>query len=329
MHGDWQPTASLQALTQRDVVLQALRQSLTGSKSLEVQTPALSSAATTDPYIDSFSTGNTLAPLWLHTSPEFPMKRLLAAYKVDVHQFATVFRLNESGRHHNREFVMLEWYRVGKELNGLIQDAVELINTACRALNKPALPVRVVSYTDSVKELCGAYPEQLSVADIAKVFAQKSRSFPESMLSTDNAAGVDDALTLLIDEFVVSEFAGNEITALTEYPVSQASLARTGVNENAQPVALRAELFIGSVELANGFEELTDAEEQQRRFQSDNTIRSSVSKPLVPHDARLIDALRYGLPACAGMAMGVDRLLMVLGGYANVSDVLAFADTRA
>jgi len=270
--------------------------------SLEVQTPALSSAATTDPYIDSFNTEGAGSQLWLHTSPEFSMKRILAAYKVDVHQFATVFRQDESGRHHNR---------------------------ACRALGNPTLSVRVISYTDSVKELCGAYPEQLEVADIAKVFADRKRSFPESMLSVDNTLGIDNALTLLIDEFVVSEFANNEITALTEYPVSQASLARTGVNANGQSIALRAELFIGSVELANGFEELTDADEQHRRFQSDNAIRSIVGKPSVPHDVRLIDALRHGLPSCAGMAMGIDRLLMVLGGYAKVSDVMAFTQTNA
>jgi len=297
--------------------------------SLEVQTPALSSAATTDPYIDSFNTEGAGSQLWLHTSPEFSMKRILAAYKVDVHQFATVFRQDESGRHHNREFIMLEWYRIGKGLEGLIQDAVNLINTACRALGNPTLSVRVISYTDSVKELCGAYPEQLEVADIAKVFADRKRSFPESMLSADNALGVDNALTLLVDEFVVSEFTNNEITALTEYPVSQASLARTAVNANGQSIALRAELFIGSVELANGFEELTDADEQHRRFQSDNAIRSVVGKPSVPHDVRLIDALRHGLPSCAGMAMGIDRLLMVLGGYAKVSDVMAFTETNA
>ena len=281
---DWQPTASLQALTQRNALLQALRHYLTESSSLEVQTPALSSAAATDPYIDSFTTEDKSYPLWLHTSPEFPMKRLLAAYQIDVHQFATVFRQDESGRYHNREFTMLEWYRVDANLDELVQDAVALVNTACIALNKPPLDMREVSYTESVKNLCGVYPEQVSLSDISAVFSARNRSFPESLLSNKADYGIDDALTLLVDEFIVSEFAENEITVLTEYPVSQASLAKTTTNSIGQSIALRAEIFIGQVELANGFEELTDAVEQQRRFQRDNAIRNSMDKAQVPHD---------------------------------------------
>ena len=309
--------------------MQSLRQHFISSQSVEVQTPVLSAAATTDPYIDSFKTGDANRPLWLHTSPEFLMKRLLAEYQVDIHQFATVFRQDESGKHHNREFVMLEWYRMGFRLNELIQDAVQLINTACQSLNKPSLSLRVVSYTEAVKALCGGYPEQLSVQDIADVFKQNKRSFPESLFCDTNPNAVDDALTLLVDEFVVSQFSANEITALTEYPASQASLAKIGVSAGHQPIALRAELFIGSVELANGFEELTDADEQLRRFQTDNKTRCANDKPQLPFDARLIEALRHGLPACAGMALGVDRLFMVLGNYAQLSDVMTFADDNA
>ena len=325
MHSDWQPSASLITLQLRNTLLQVIRQYFVDSKSLEVQTPALSRAAATDPYIDSYSTEEP-GRLWLHTSPEFPMKRLLAAYRVDIHQLATVFRQDESGRHHNREFLMLEWYRVQYDLNALIQDAVDLINTCCTALKKPELPVRVVSYVNQVKELCGEYPEQLSVADIAAVFKAQGRSFPKSLLVGNT---VDDALTLLIDEFVVRKFSAKEITALTEYPVSQASLAGTGVNAQGQSVALRAEIFIGSVELANGFEELTDAQEQQKRFEADNNVRKTMGKVKLPYDERLIAALRYGLPQCAGMAMGIDRLFMVLGGYSRLSDVMAFADSHA
>jgi len=258
----WHPSASLTALRQRDAVLSALRARFQTTGSLEVSTPSLSTAATTDPYIDSYGVDNGNGSLWLHTSPEFPMKRLLAAYAVDIHQFATVYRIEESGRHHNREFAMLEWYRIGADLTALIDDAVQLINTAANALDQREYTVEVISYQDAVNTLCGDYPHRLSVASIADVFAANHRSFPESLLASNST---DDALTLLVDEFVVREFPAHQLTALTEYPASQASLAKTTTHASGHTIALRAELFLGSVEIANGFEELTDAQEQAQR----------------------------------------------------------------
>lgn len=340
MNSSWQPTAELSTLVQRDQLLQSLRNYFASSGSLEVQTPALSAAGTTDPYIDSFSVvlgeangsngshAQTFA--WLHTSPEFAMKRLLAAHATDIHQFATVFRHDESGKHHLREFTLLEWYRVGYGLSDLLQDALNIVNAACAVLNRAPLTLNKVSYQDEVKALCGVYPHEATLPLIVGVFDHHGRSFPDSLrVAEPTESDVSDALTLLLDEFVVRNFPTTELTALIDYPANQASLAKLGTHSEGHEVACRAELFLGAVELANGFEELTDANEQQARFQKDNALRAAIGKPTVPHDKHLIDALHHGLPECAGMAMGIDRLLMVLGNYTQLSHVVAFSDANA
>jgi len=327
----WRPTATLVALQQRAALLVALRECLSAT-SLEVHTPALSAASATDPHIDSYSSDEGL---WLHTSPEFPMKRLLCAHGVDIHQFATVFRREEAGRFHNREFTLLEWYRLGMSLDELISDAQTLLAAACRALHRPILELHRVSYQQAVKSICGAYPHELSVQQIDNIFAQHKRSFPSSMLgsntdfSGNTEAALDDALTLLVDEFVVANFPTDALTALTDYPASQASLARTSVHAAGHSVAARVELFIGAVELANGFHELSDAGEQRRRFKADNDTRIQAGKTPGVIDEHLLQAMQHGLPDCAGMALGIDRLLMVLGDYASIDEVIAFPAGRA
>lgn len=286
------------------------------------------------------------------------MKRLLAAYPQHIHQFCTVFRDDEISRHHNREFTLLEWYRVSYSLEQLIDDAVNVVNTACQALGQPELTHQIVSYQEAVKTLTGRYPEELSPKEIQRFFTQHNRSFPDSLVpstttpcstppttqaATDattvaatldttpntTVTALDDALTLLVDEFLVREFPQDVITVLRDYPASQASLARVTDNEQGIAVALRAELFLGSVELANGFEELTDGTEQSRRFALDNNTRAALGKPCMPVDESLLAALQSGLPACSGMAMGIDRLLMVLSGRNNLADVLAFPGDHA
>jgi len=347
----WQPTAELATLVQRDQVMRSLRNYFALTGSLEVQTPVLSAAGTTDPYIDSFSVslmGGVAASVvasneagavsgteardnaWLHTSPEFAMKRLLAAYATDIHQFATVFRREESGKQHLREFTLLEWYRVGHRLSDLLQDALFFTNATCKVLNRPELTLQTLSYQDEVKALCGVYPHEISLSHITEVFDHNDRSFPDSLrVAVPSEADITDALALLVDEFIVKKFSTDVLTALTEYPAAQASLAKLGTHKEGHAIACRAELFLGSVELANGFEELTDGNEQKARFEKDNAARVSAGKSPVPHDEHLIDALHHGLPDCAGMALGVDRLLMVLGGYQQLSDVVSFSDANA
>lgn len=349
----WQPTASIEALTQRAQVHSALRRYFEDTDSLEVQTPALSVSATTDPHVHSFAVPTDAGQLWLHTSPEFPMKRLLAAYSQHIHQFCTVFRDDEISRHHNREFTLLEWYRVGYVLEQLIDDAIGLVNIACNALGHRPLPHQIISYQDAVYTLTGKYPAELTPTDIQHFFKLHNRSFPDSLIQSDevaenapantstsdsasdtacataSATSQDNALTLLVDEFLVREFPSDRITVLRDYPASQASLAKVAKNTEGTSVALRAEVFIGSVELANGFEELTDCAEQSRRFALDNTTRVNTGKPSMPVDQSLLAALQSGLPACSGMAMGMDRLLMVLTGRTELSDVLAFPGDHA
>jgi len=326
---EWRPNASLQALQQRDVLLRAIRRYFAESNSLEVQTPALSAAATTDPHIQSFSLEQTADCLWLHTSPEFPMKRLISAYAIDIHQFATVFRQEEAGRNHNREFVLLEWYRMRASIDELVADAVQVLSVACEALQTSALPLQRVCYQDVVKHGCGAYPHELTAADIAAVFADHKRSFPTSLFDDDPNSARDNALTLFIDEFVVADFDPCCITALANFPASQASLATTSQHSAGHTIADRVELYIGSTEIANGFHELTVASEQRQRFEQDNHARVQAGNKAVPIDNHLLAALQHGMPKCAGMALGIDRLLMVLGGYNSLQDVIAFTAERA
>jgi len=325
----WYPTASLEVLQQRDALLQALREYFKATGSLEVHTPILSAAATTDPHIESYRSSGSEGELWLHTSPEFPMKRLIAAYAVDMHQFATVFRQEEIGRYHNREFQLLEWYRMNIELEELIEDAIKIVHIACTALQQTCLPVSRVSYQEAVYQLCGEYPHELSVERIANYFKKCQRSFPDSLLEHNHIAALDDALVLLMDEFIIANFAGDRLTVLTEYPASQASLAKTITNKAGIPIALRAELFVGSVELANGFYELTDADEQGNRFSADNNERLAKNLTAMPHDENLLSAMQNGLPNCAGMALGVDRLIMALLRLNHMEDVISFPAARA
>ncbi len=330
MKPQWQPSAELSTLVQRDELMHALRAYFRTSDSLEVTTPSLSAAGTTDPYIDSFVVPLNKGCAWLHTSPEFAMKRLLAAHGKHIHQFACVFRQDESGKHHQREFTLLEWYRVGYSLSELLNDALNIVNTACVSLNQPIVKLNTVSYQDEVKALCGDYPHAVSLNAIVDVFSRNNRSFPASLIKTNpTTVDLDAALTLLVDEFVVSQFSKNALTALVDYPASQASLAKLDTHEAGHLVACRAELFIGKVELANGFEELTNADEQAARFHQDNAQRIAEGKTAVPHDQHLIDALQHGLPECSGMALGIDRLLMVLGGYSQLAQVVTFDDSHA
>lgn len=290
---------------------------------LEVETPILSNAAVTDPVLSSLTTagrGPGLAgPLFLQTSPEFAMKRLLAAGSGPIYQICKVFRDDERGRHHHPEFTLLEWYRPGWDHRQLMSEVADLVRVA---LGRPDLAVEQVGYRDLFRDRLGVDPWSVT---------------PDDLRRTALAVGIADAdaldldldgwLDLLLSHRLAPELGRECMTFLYDYPPSQAALAR--IRPGAHPAAERFELYLGGVELANGFHELTDAREQGRRFDADLAARRRQGLPTPPRDERLLAALDAGLPDCAGVALGLDRLLMAGCGAAHIDAVLAFPVERA
>lgn len=275
-----------------------------------METPLLSQFATVDRHIESFVVAGRRAR-YLHTSPEFAMKRLLCAGSGAIWQLCKVFRAEESGRHHNAEFSLLEWYRPGFDLFRLMDEVSELV----AAVGGPPPPYERISYVEAFQRHAGFDPLRVSMADL--------RALPQA----EAVAATSDRDTLL-DLWMshrVGPCLGRECPCFVYgFPASQAALAQV-----VNGVAQRFELFWDGLELANGFHELRDAEEQRQRFAAEQRWRSEQGLTAPPYDAHLIDALSAGLPDCAGVALGIDRLLMRLTGAESMADVLAFPDPIA
>ena len=318
---DWLPRASIEALRQRARMLDGIRAFFAQAGVLEVETPILSRAAATDVQIESFAVPVGQQSRYLHTSPEFPMKRLLAAGSGDIYQVCRVFREDEAGRYHNPEFTLLEWYRLDWDTVRLAGEVVELIGSVAGTLGH-AVPdgVRRLSYAQAFDEALGIDPHRATAAALAAVAHEQG-------LQVVGEFGCDAWLDLLFSECVAAAFAPDRLTVIDDYPASQAALAR--VRPGTPPVAERFEVFAGPVELANGFHELADAREQAARFEADNRVRELLGHAPMPADGRLVAALEAGLPDCSGVALGLDRLLMWLGGWERIDEVLAFPWERA
>lgn len=325
---DWKPTASLHALKQAAALRQAIREWMQCQRVLEVCTPPLSRSANTDPQVESLEvmpSDGTATQRYLHTSPEFAMKRLLCAYPdSDLYQIATVFRAEAQGRYHTSQFNLLEWYRVGMDHLALMQDMQALLTHIWHAFGTEFPGADTRSYCQEVFDRLGQWPDELDGLRIRNYFADKQRSFPDG-LEADLAASLD----LFMDEFVLPEFDKSKVTFLFEYPASQAALARIATTESGRQVAERFEVFVGRVELANGFHELSDANQQRQRFAEDLHRRAARSQRGVPIDQHLLSALSSGLPDCAGVALGLDRLHMVLGNHDHIHRVIPFSDEQA
>lgn len=295
-------------------MLQSIRAFFSARGVLEVETPLVSASGTTDPYIESFRfdtpEGETK---YLQTSPEFAMKRLLAAGSGDIYQISKAFRAAERGRLHNPEFTMLEWYRIGIDHHALMQEVVELIYTL-RDGKGADLKVSKVRYSELCQDTLGLDPLVATVAECAET-AQRYG------LSIDSRLDRDGWLDLLLSHVSMPSLPDDQLTVLCDYPASQASLAK--LNDDGQTAA-RFEVFWGGVELANGFYELSDAAEQDRRFTADQAVRRGCGQHVVKKDDNLIQALDAGFPECAGVALGVDRLLMKVSGLDRIDQVLAF-----
>ncbi len=285
---------------------------------LEVETPQLSAAGATDVHVESLAASSPCGSLagWLHTSPEYPMKRLLAAGSGDIWQLARVFRGAERGRRHNPEFSLLEWYRVGWDAAALMEE-VEALLSALAAPGR-VFPVALrLSYREAFLQHAGVDPFDARAGELLEALAAAGAPPPPG-LEADRDACLDLALAMLVEP----RLDPARPTFLYDFPASHAALAR--IRPGDPPLAERFELFLGGMELANGFHELTDADEQAARFAADLVARRARGLPPVPVDDRLLAAMAHGLPDCAGVAVGFDRLVMILAGASHIDEVLAF-----
>jgi lysyl-tRNA synthetase class 2 len=290
---------------------------------LEVETPILSAAGNTDPNIQSFNTvfsGHVDAGArgrWLRTSPEFPLKRLLAAGIGDCYELGRVFRNGEAGGRHNPEFTMLEWYRVGWDHRRLMQETVELVMQAM-AMMERRCEVVIGSYRQLFLDELGIDPLHASIHELRAPLAEFGID-PGGLKR-------DDWLDLLITHKLQPSFPRDRITVIHDYPASQCALAR--IRPGEPPLAERFELYLGPFELANGYHELNDAAEQRARFQRDNALRRARGTREMPVDESLLGVLD-DLPDCAGVALGIERLLMCMADTDAIADVLAFPFSEA
>jgi len=318
----WRPNAGLEMLRARARLLGRIREFFTAAGVMEVETPIASRAATSDPAFNSLitrwsGTGTGPQTLYLQTSPEFPMKRLLAVGSGPIFQLCKVFRDGERGSRHHPEFSLLEWYRPGLDYGALMREVAELV---CYALDRPELSVRRISYRDLFRTHLGLDPIRVDVAALRQVAAY----IPGAReLDLDR----DGWLDLLLTQRIEPALDRDRLTFVYDYPPSQAALAR--IRRDAEPVAERFELYLGGMELANGFQELTDPGEQRRRFEADLQERSAKGLDWPPLDEAFLAALEAGMPATAGVALGLDRLLMVATGSTHIDQVLAFPVERA
>ena len=319
--GHWRPTANNENLRLRAQALRTAREFFFTRNVLEVETPAMVNAPVSDVNLGSVSVQvpGRDAPLFLHTSPEYAMKRLLAAGSGDIFQICRVYRGAERGRHHNPEFTMLEWYRLGFSLEDLMREVAELTRAL---LGQPHLPMEFLTYRDAVRRHAGFDPLDAGIGEL-------QRAAQELGLSAEHAcvAGRDELLDLIVGAKVGPALGAKTLTFLHRYPASQAALARLDADDPR--VALRFELYHQGVELANGYHELTSGAEQRQRFAADQQARAARCLPTFALDANLLSALEAGLPDCAGVALGFDRVLMLAAGAASIDDVLAFPVERA
>ena len=315
--GDWPPRARLGVLRERARLLALIREFFAERGVLEVETPAMAHAGASDVHIASLATRTHSGDkFYLQTSPEFAMKRLLAAGSGPIYQVCRAFRDGESGRLHNPEFTLLEWYRPGFDEHALMDELDELLT---RLLGSAA-PSRRMTYRQAFVELGAVDPFEASTQSLLEHAAARGLKLAE-----DGPGERDLLLDFLFSHLVQPALEGRVF--VYDYPAAQAALAR--VRASQPPVAERFELFLDGIEIANGYHELADAHEQRQRFKADGRAREHRGLEQMPMDERLIAALAHGLPDCAGVAVGLDRLFMIAAGQSSIEAVMAFPISRA
>jgi len=320
---DWRPSASVEMLRLRAEILAKIRVFFAEREVLEVETPLLASAPVTDVHLQALSCryrgpgADGGRDLFLQTSPEFAMKRLLAAGSGPIYQICKAIRDGEAGNRHNPEFTILEWYRPGLDHHALMDEIDEFLSSILGTDTGDRL-----TYSEAFERHAGIDPLRASAA----LLGTRARDLlsGEAPELGDNRNGW---LDLLLSHVIEPQLGDGRPSFVHDWPTDQAALAR--IRPGDPPLAERFEIYVEGIELANGYHELTDAAEQRRRFESDIEARRFAGLPEPPIDAHLLAALEHGLPECAGVALGVDRLVMLAAGTRNISDVLAFPIDRA
>jgi len=318
---DWRPAASLEALRARAELLRDLRAFFYARGVLEVETPQLVRHAVSDLHLASFDTrfygpgADAGTDLYLTTSPELAMKRLLAAESGPIFQICRAFRNGERGRRHNPEFTILEWYRPDFDHLALMQEVEELLAAVLGVTSCDR-----ITYQGIFEEIAAFSPHQATVPLVEEAAARGG-------ISLSSFSDVDEGLHFLFTHLIEAQLGAERPIFIYDYPASQAALAR--VRQGDPPVAERFEVYFKGLELANGFHELVDAAEQRKRFEDDRANRKRMGLQVPDLDDAFLDALAAGLPKCAGVALGVDRLLMLKIGAATIDEVLAFPLERA
>jgi len=316
---NWHPATGARAARNRAAMMRRIREYFDAVDVLEVDTPALSPYAVSDTQIESFEIASSLVsqrPMFLHTSPEFCMKRLLCAGYPDIFSICRVFRDGESGRRHQPEFTLIEWYRRELGLRKIIDDTLNMIRAALTTTILTEDPVQI-DYRDSFLKVANVDPLTASIEELAHA-AHADDNLRQSVGEERN-----DWLDLILATRVAPAFDQDRLTVLRHYPASQAALARLCPDDPR--VADRFEVFFGPAELANGYVELTDTDEQSRRIQQDNEDRRRRGRRIRPYDTTFLAALQSGLPACAGVAVGFERLQMIHDGSDDIRDVISFS----
>ncbi|MFT7224291.1 MAG: lysyl-tRNA synthetase class 2 [Cellvibrionaceae bacterium] len=311
---NWQTSATLDAIKIRADLYRTIRVFFEARKVLEVEVPLLGLAATVEPFIDSLTTEVIGKRLYLQTSPEFFLKRLLAMNSGDIYSLGKVFRQGEIGTRHRPEFTLLEWYRVGWDEHRLMGEVVDLVKTII-----PDLSVQKLSYRQLFMEQLGVDPHDSHISELKRVASGMVD------VSDMEALTVDDWLDLIMTHYLEKQLP-HGLVLVFGYPKTKAALAALGLNHAGQTIARRFEAYLNGMELANGYYELIDAQEQRHRFEEDLKYRNARGFSLPPCDERLLAAMEAGLPPCAGVALGIDRLLMVLCNTQSIREVISFAD---
>ncbi len=316
MESSWQPSASFEALKQRAQCLALIRDFFNKRHYLEVDTPVMAKFGVTDVYLSNIKATFRNKPYCLQTSPEYHMKRLLAAGSGPIFQLARVFRDDELGRWHNPEFTLLEWYQLGVDHHEMMIEVDALLQLILKCA-----PLVKKTYQDVFQEHCDVDPLMTDVDALKKMLMR----FGLHGVLDDDETDVDVYLFLLMSHVVEPALGRLPYpVAVYDFPASQASLAKVHGD-----VAARFEVYYQGVELANGFYELTDVALQKQRFDEDNQKRQRQAKPTVFADVFLLEAMRHGLPSCTGVALGVDRLLALALGVGSIAQVMAFDFARA
>ena len=322
------PTMTLAMAQQRAQLMSTVRQFFATHQVLEVQTPLLSQAGNTDTFLQSVAAQVTYQDnpytYYLHTSPEFAMKRLLASWQVPIYQICSVFRDNEIGVRHNIEFTMLEWYQPNYSLDDMAAELGELL----AALYGHSVVMSHYRYVDAFMDFVGIHPLTASLDALQAVAEDKGLTgfdFNSDLDNTeDGEADIRQSWLDLLFSHAVEPNLGHDLpTLIIEYPPATAALAKTAVDKEGNTVAKRFELYINGIEIANAYDELADGQALRERFEQDNQLRKRHNLPQMPIDEHLLAASDALIP-CSGIAVGIDRLLMVITGANSLEDVISF-----